>query len=110
MPKLGAVILTQEQYTPDLQDLALLSMDNLPWLLFHVFLLLNLQIHLIQYLPSQVPLARCLDSHCNPRKVAGASTKYTVLPQKADGGGFHGAAGLMKISAQRAEELQRAWS
>jgi len=100
---LSAVILTQEWYTPDVQDLYVLSMDNLQWLLFVVSWLLNLQIRPIQYLPSQVPLACCLDSHCSLRKVAGASTEYSALPQTADGKGFLGAAGLMKMSAQKTE-------
>lgn len=50
-------------------------MIDLPWLLFHVCLLLNLQIHPIQYLPSGVPPARCPDSNCSPRKAVGASTR-----------------------------------
>lgn len=77
--------------------MSFLSLEELPCILLDVFLLLKIETHPIQYLPSMVPLACSLNSHCHPREVVGASTKVSALPQEADEASFHVVAGFMKV-------------
>jgi len=75
----------------------LCTLKELPCILLDVFLLLKIETHPIQYLPSMVPLACSLNSHCHPRELVGASTKVSALPQEADEASFHVAAGFVKV-------------